>query len=269
MLPAMTTPSLEDMEIISGSEHATRVRIEPSPRWVRAFFGGHPIADSKRVLLVFEPRRLPVYYFPSSDVRMDLLQPSAYSAGSGGAAPITRWSLAVDERRVDHVGWSYREPDAAHAPLADHVAFYWDKLDAWFEEDQQVYVHPRDPYHRVDVCESSRHVQVIIAGETVADTRRPRLLFETSLPTRYYIPRLDVRLDLLERSDKVTQCPYKGRAEYWSVRAGGQLHRDLVWSYPFPVPECPRIENLLAFFNEKVDTVLDGELQPRPKTQWS
>ena len=265
----MTSNALEDSEILSVAERE-RVRIEPSPRWVRAFFGGHKIADSKRVLLTFEPRRLPVYYFPEQDVRMDLLQPSAYSASSSGeGAALSRWTLEVDGRRVDNVGWSYRQPDAAHAPLADHVAFYWGKLDAWFEEDEEVYVHPRDPYHRVDAMESSRHIRVVVAGETIAETHRPRLLFETNLPTRYYIPRADVRLDLLEPTLTSTQCPYKGRAVYWSVRAGGELHKDLGGSYPFSSPECPKIEKLRAVYNEKVDIYVDGELQPRPRTQWS
>ena len=108
-----------------------------------------------------------------------------------------------------------------------------------------------------------------MAGEVVAETYRPHVLFETSLPPRYYIPRMDVRLDLLERTDTVTQCPYKGKAEYWSVRAGGALHKDLVWSYPFPIPECSKVEQLMSFFNEKVDIYVDGELEERPITQWS
>jgi uncharacterized protein (DUF427 family) len=265
-----TRPALEDTDIPTTTRpDAARVRVEPSPRWVRAFFGGHPIADSKRVLLVFEPRRLPVYYFPRQDVRMDLLQPSDYTAASGGGAPTARWSLAVDGRRVDNVGWSYRDPDTEHARLKDHIAFYWNKLDAWFEEDDEVFVHPRDPYHRVDVLNSSRHVKVVVEGEVLADTHRPRLLFETSLPTRYYIPKADVRMDLLEPTQTSTQCPYKGKAVYWSVRVGDKVLKDLVWGYPFPIPECPKIENLVCFYNEKVEIYVDDELQPKPQTPWS
>ena len=116
---------------------------------------------------------------------------------------------------------------------------------------------------------SSRHVKVVVDGEVLAETRRPTLLFETNVPTRYYIPRMDIRQDLLEPSDTVTQCPYKGRATYNSVRIRGNVHKDLVWSYRFPIPECPKIVNLMAFFNEKVDLYVDGELLPRPKTSWS
>jgi uncharacterized protein (DUF427 family) len=262
------TQHLEDLDVGTTATRPS-VRIEPSPRRVRAFVGGHPIADSRRVLLVFEPRRLPVYYFPAADVRANLLKPSDYSSGSGAQSDLTRWKLEVDGRTIDNVGWTYRAPDAERAPLKDHVAFYWAKLDAWFEEDEEVYVHPRDPHKRVDVLASSRHVRVEVNGLVVADTHRPHLLFETDLPTRYYIPSVDVRLDLLEPSQTTTQCPYKGRAVYWSIRAGDAVHKDLVWSYPFPIAECPKIERLMAFFNEKLDIFVDDELQPKPKTPWS
>jgi uncharacterized protein (DUF427 family) len=142
-------------------------------------------------------------------------------------------------------------------------------MDAWFEEDDEVFVHPRDPYHRVDVLNSSRHVKVTLGGELVAETRRPRLLFETSLPVRYYIPMLDVKMELLDPSDTISRCPYKGVAAYWSVRAGGTVHPDLAWSYRSPIPECPKIENLIAFFNERVDLEVDEERLERPQTPWS
>ncbi len=129
--------------------------------------------------------------------------------------------------------------------------------------------HPRDPYHRVDVLGSSRHVQVRVGGVLIAESRRPRLLFETGLPVRYYLPKLDVRLDLLTPSPTRTRCPYKGEAVYWSVQAAGDVYENIVWSYPAPIPETPKIENLLAFFNEKTDIVVDGVAQERPVTRWS
>jgi len=103
----------------------------------------------------------------------------------------------------------------------------------------------------------------------VAETRRPRLLFETNLPTRYYIPRLDVRMDVLEPTQTSTRCPYKGVASYWSVKAASAVHPDVAWSYKSPIPECPKIENLIAFFNERVDMDVDGERLERPRTPWS
>jgi len=201
---------------------------------------------------------------------MDLLRPTAYSNGVLGArSSVARWTLQSADRTVDNVGWSLVQPDEAHAPLKDYIAFYWSKLDAWYEEDTEVFVHPRDPYSRVDVLPSSRHIKVVVEGEVIAESRRPHLLFETHLPTRYYLPRMDVRLDLLEPSDKTTQCPYKGVARYWSVRAGGAVHKDLVWSYPFPIAEVPKLEGLMSFFNEKVDIYVDGDLEARPRTMWS
>jgi uncharacterized protein (DUF427 family) len=269
MTAAVMPIQIEDVDLGPSVEEAT-VRIEASPRWVRAFLDGKPIADSKRARLVFEPRRLPVYYFPAEDVCMHLLRPSDRAAsGSEPGSPRQRWTFESGGRVVDDVGWSHVEPDATRSALTNHIAFYWAKVDAWFEEDEQVFVHARDPHKRVDVMPSSRDVKVIVDGETVAETTRPYLLFETGLPTRYYIPRTDVRFDLLEPSQTTTQCPYKGRAEYWSVRIGGTRYPDLVWSYAFPIPECPKIAQLMAFFNEKVDIVVDGELQQRPVSPWS
>jgi uncharacterized protein (DUF427 family) len=262
------TAQIEDLEI-KTSRNRSVVHIESSPRWVRAFVDGQVLADSKRVLLVFEPSRLPVYYFPIQDVRMERLQPSAFSEGAGGQSATARWSYQARGRGIDNIGFSQREPDASRAALKDHIAFYWSKIDAWFEEDAQVFVHPRDPYTRVDALPSSRHVKVVLDGEVVAETHHPVLLFETGLPTRYYIPRLDVRQDLLEPTSTSSQCPYKGKAIYWSVRVKDRIYPDLVWSYPFPIPECPRIEQLLAFYNEKVDLYVDGQLQERPATHWS
>jgi uncharacterized protein (DUF427 family) len=241
------------------------VWIEPSPRRVRAHFGGQVVADSTRALLVWEPRRLAVYWFPTEDVRMDLLSPTRH-----GEQPNTaRWNLRVGERVAENAAWSYPEPDAERAALKDHVAFFWNQLDAWFEEDEEVFVHPRDPYHRVDVLHSSRQVRVEAEGQVLAETGRPRLLFETGLPTRYYIPKLDVRMELLEPTDTSTSCPYKGNAVYWSARVGDRVLKDIVWGYPAPVPECAKIQNLLCFYNEKLDIHVDGVLQERPVTPWS
>ena len=135
------------------------------------------------------------------------------------------------------------------------MTFEWSKMDAWFEEDDEVYVHARDPYKRVDVLHSSRHVSVVVAGELVAETRRPSLLFETGLPTRYYLPKADVRMERLIPNAKETRCPYKGLASYYSVRTGAAIVPDIAWCYRHPIPECSKIENLVCFFNERVDAL--------------
>ena len=243
------------------------VHIELSPRRVRAYFDDHLLVDSQDVLLVFETRRPPVYWFPIEDVRMDLLAPKPSAAGS--ASGTRRWSANTGARVEENLAWDYPEPTGDLAPLEGHIAFYWNAVDRWFEEDEEVFVHPRDPYTRVDTVHSSRHVRVEVDGQAIAETTRPVLLYETGLPTRYYIPKLDARMDLLEATDTVTHCPYKGTASYWTLRVGDQTYQDLVWAYPRPIPEIPKIENLLCFYNEKVDLYVDGVKQERPASPFS
>jgi len=202
-------------------------------------------------------------------VRMDYLKPARHTPEGGDRADTARWDLEVEGRSAKNAAWSYPRPDSERAGLKEHLAFYWGSMDAWFEEDDEVFVHPRDPYTRVDVVNSSRHVRVEVDGVTVAESRRPRLLFETHLPARYYLPKLDVRLDLLTPSDSHTRCPYKGVASYYDLKVNGKEYKDFVWYYPSPIPEIPKIENLLCFYNEKVDLYVDGELQARPKSPFS
>jgi uncharacterized protein (DUF427 family) len=266
------SPPLEDrtVEFDATQNEPYHLRFLPVPKRVRALLAGEPIADSTRVMLMLETKRLPVYYFPREDVRMDLLGPSRHSTDSAHKGPATYWNVRTNGRAAENAAWAYLDSPEDLSALRDYVAFYWEKMDAWFEEDDEVFVHPRHPYHRVDVLQSSRHVRVLVGSQTIAETRRPRLLIETDLPVRYYIPKIDVRLDLLVPSDTTTACPYKGKASYWHVKVGRRLFRDYVWGYPTPIPECPKIENHLCFFNERVDAIyVDNEEQPVPKTPWS
>jgi uncharacterized protein (DUF427 family) len=145
----------------------------------------------------------------------------------------------------------------------------WNTTDHWYEEDEEVFVHARDPYTRIDILPSSRRVRIEVDGVTVGDTTKGRFLFESGLPARYYLPKADVRMDLLTPTDKVTACPYKGTARYWSVTTGDTVHPDLVWGYDDPLPESERIAGMVCFYNEKVDIFLDEVLQERPKTKFS
>lgn len=261
---------LEDQLMAAGDQAPSRLRlrIEPSPRWVRAVLGGVAVADSKHVLTV--TLGLPVYYFPLRDVRADLLEPSDRKESQPALGERSFYHLRIGDRFVENAAWRFEEPSPEARELADHFAFYWDRLDHWYEEDDEVFVHPRDPHHRVDVLNSSRHVRVVIGGEVVADSHRPRLLFETGLPTRYYLPRMDVRMDLLTQSETVTQCPYKGRTIHYDLGLDDEARRDIAWSYPFPIPECSKIENLICFYDERVDAIeVDDEPQPKPRTPWS
>jgi uncharacterized protein (DUF427 family) len=230
-------------------------------------FAGQYVADSKRVLLLRAPGRVPVYYFPRGDVRTGILAPVDPGHDCPDREAAACWTVRVGDRTAEHAAW---ESGSARPALRDHVTFEWAKMDAWFEEDDEVYVHARDPYKRVDVLHSSRHVRVVVGGEVLAETRRPSLLFETGLPTRYYLPKADVRMDLLVPSATETRCPYKGVARYYSARAGTTLVRDIAWYYQHPIPECSKIENLVCFFNERVDALyVDGEREVRPRTRWS
>jgi uncharacterized protein (DUF427 family) len=247
-----------------------RITFEPSPRRVRVKFGGETIADSAAVRLFFETRHLPIYYFPRADVRMDLLRPTEHHTYCPYKGTASYWTIAAGGRESENAVWGYPEPFDEVAEIRDYVAFYWKEADSWWEEDEEIFVHPRDPYKRVDVIASSRPVKVVLGGEVVAETNRARFLFETRLPTRYYIPEEDVRMDLLVATDKVTACPYKGTARYWTATAGGREYPDIVWGYPDPIAECPKIKGLLCFFNEQVDAIfVDGAEVPRPLTPWS
>ena len=180
--------ALEDRVIENAGERPVAgddIVFIPTGRRVRVMFGGATIADSRAVMLILEKKRLAVYYFPVKDVRLDLFLPTSYKSSHAGKGEATFYSLGVGDRVAEKAAWRYLEP--VRPDLKDYVAFYWDKMDAWFEEDDEVFVHPRDPYHRVDVLNSSRHIKVIVGGEVVAETTRPRLLFETGLPTRYYL----------------------------------------------------------------------------------
>ena len=153
------------------------------------------------------------------------------------------------------------------AGLADTVRFEFDDLDAWFEEDEQIFVHPRSPYSRVDALRSRRTVRVSLGGELLAESSSPVMVFETGLPARTYFDRADVRFERLVPSDTRTACPYKGRTTgYWSVFAGGEVHEDLAWSYDFPTAALLPIAGLVAFLDEKVDVAIDGVSQARPET---
>jgi uncharacterized protein (DUF427 family) len=261
---------IEDRTIGSGGGEHT-VRLEPSGKRVRAYLGGVPVADSARVRLQFETGHLPVYYFPADDVRMDCLQSTDHHTYCPCKGEASYYSVRAGGKVAENAAWHYRTPlTDAPRELAGLIAFYWAKMDRWLEEDDEVWVHPRDPYHRVDVLRSSRHVQVKIAGEMVADTHRPCLLFETGLPVRYYVPKADVRLDLLAESPTTTRCPYKGVASYYSIRVGDTLLEDAAWYYQAPIPECPKIEDMICFFDERAgEIIVDGNVRSKPVTPWS
>lgn len=252
----------------AGSRAARgRVAVETGPKRVRAHLAGRLVADTRRPLLVWEAPYYPTYYLPRADVRAELVD-----TGEERRSP-SRGTGLVHDVRVDGAvapGAAVLHPDSPIPELRDAVRLTWDAMDEWLEEDEPVYTHPRDPYTRVDVLASTRHVRVEVDGVTVADSRSPRMLFETHLPPRHYLPLSDVRTDLLRPSETVTHCPYKGAAGYFSVEMdGGRVFADLAWIYRYPLPESQKIAGLVAFFDERVDVFLDGVRQERPRSRFS
>ena len=242
-----------------------RVRLEPSAKRVRVYFGGQVIADTTHPMLVWEIPYFPAYYFPVEDVRTDLLTPSGNTSHSPSRGDGRLYTIKAGDREA--VDAAMRYEDSPIPELRDLVKFEWEAMDAWFEEDEEIIVHPRDPHSRIDILQSSRHVRIEIDGVTVAETSSPRLLFETGLPTRYYLPKTAVRMDLLEPSDTVTRCPYKGQTVHWAAQVSGET-KDVAWSYPAPLPESQKVIGMIAFYDERVDTFVDGVKQERPKTPW-
>ena len=249
------------------TETRGRIRTEPGAKRVRAFLGGAPVFDTSRPVLVWEGPHLPVYYVPAADVDASLLVPSDQIERSPSRGEARFWSVRVGDRLAENAARQY--PHSPIRDLRDLIRFDWSAMDAWFEEDEEVFTHARDPHHRVDILRSSRHVEVIVNGVTVADSHRPTLLFETGLPTRYYLPLRDVRTELLRPSSSSTGCPYKGTASYWSLEVQGERFEDVVWTYPSPLPESARIAGLACFYNERVDILVDGELQERPSSPFA
>lgn len=236
-----------------NTEH--RIAIEPNPKRVRAVVGGQTLADTLTSLLLLETDHSPVYYFPRSDVRMELLRATDHHSHCPYKGDASYWTIDTDGRKIENAVWSYQQPLAAAELIDGHLAFYWDKIDNWIEEDEEVFGHPRDPHHRIDVRSSSRQVSIRFAGETIATTRRGLFLFETGLPPRYYIPPEDVRTDLLVPSHTTSTCPYKGTASYWQIETAGRVAEDAVWAYPDPLLDAPPIRRHFCFYPEKVDSL--------------
>jgi uncharacterized protein (DUF427 family) len=241
--------------------------VEPAPRWIRAQLDGQIVVDSTRAVYVWEWAYYPQYYIPLSDVRPGLLVPEGYSQHSprGQVEVHSVRAAAGDRKRAARV-----LVDSPVAGLSGTVRFEWAALDAWFEEDEQIFVHPRNPYVRVDALQSTRHVLVELDGVVLAESSAPVLVFETGLPTRYYLHRTQVNFEHLIPTDTVTACPYKGTTSgYWSVRTGESVHPDLAWAYDFPTRQLLPIAGMIAFYNEKVDISVNGQRLERPQTHFS
>jgi uncharacterized protein (DUF427 family) len=240
--------------------------VAPVPRRIRCLKGGETLVDTTRALYVWEWPYYPHYYFPKTDVRMEtFVEGAAITTPQGDARHLELKAGAVERRPAGRL-----ITKSALAGLAETVRIEWGAVDRWFEEDEEVFVHPRSPYHRVDALRSNRAVRIELHGIVLAEARSCVTVFETGLPTRYYIDPTNVRLVSLTPSSTRTQCPYKGETGgYWSAQANGATTSDVAWTYSFTTPAMTPIAGLIAFLNEKVDIFIDGDLQPRPVTHFS
>jgi uncharacterized protein (DUF427 family) len=248
-------------------ETRPRVRTEPSRKRVRIVFGGTVVVDTDDALYVWENPNYPQFYVPREALAPGVLVPTETVTRSPSRGPAVHFTVRAGGREAVDAAWAHAESPVEE--LRDRVRFDFDAMDAWFEEDEEIFVHPRSPETRVQILPSSRHVVVAVAGLVVAETRRPTFLHETRLIRRTYVPKLDVRLDLLTPTDTTSRCPYKGTARYWSVNTPAGVEVDLAWSYPTPHRESAPIAGLVAFYDERVDLTIDGVPQERPRNAFA
>jgi uncharacterized protein (DUF427 family) len=257
------------------------LRHEPTEKRIRATLGGRTVVDSTRALLVWEPKRVvPTYAVPVDDVDGEIgaaepgLEDPDFRVPRLGDRPVYDPSVPFSVHTAAGEPLTIRAPGddreaAAFRPsdraLAGYLILDFSGLDAWYEEDERNVGHPRDPFHRIDIVHSSRHVRVELDGEVLAESSAPHLLFEPPLPVRYYLPRDDVRTELLRPSETTSFCAYKGQASYWSLADAD----DVAWTYVEPLREAAEVTGRIAFFNERVDLVVEGERLERPITPWS
>jgi len=239
-----------------STETRGRVRTEPSQKRVRTYLEGHLVADTLHPLLVWEIPYYPVYYLPLADLRAELVD-----TGQIAHSP-SRGDGHVHDVRIGGVvaeGAAVVYPDSPIEALRDHVKLDWASMTGWFEEDDEVFTHPRSPYARIDILPSSRHVTVKAGDTVIADSVRAHVLHETGLPPRWYLPRVDVRMDLLEPSDTVTHCPYKGQAEHLHAAIDGATIADIAWTYPYPLRESLQVAGLVSFYPDKVTITVEPD----------
>jgi uncharacterized protein (DUF427 family) len=269
------------MDLLSGNLHA--LRYEPTAKRIRVFLGGEPVADTRDARLVWEPRRVvPTYAVPLASLSGQLVPAGAETGADEdvgvrlpaiSSRPIldptvpfdahscagTAFDLIAGEETGAAAAFKPDDPD-----LADYVILEFNAFE-WREEDEPIVSHPHDPFSRIDVLRSSRHIRVESDGRLLAESSRPMLLFETLLPVRFYLPREDVVVRL-DHSDTVSYCAYKGRASYYSVPDGP---KDVAWTYHEPLHDAEQVRDRVCFFDERVDVIVDGERRDRPITPWS
>jgi uncharacterized protein (DUF427 family) len=244
---------------VTGPAH--KLLAQPFPRRVRAEFAGRTVLDTRRGLLLHETAILPQLYVPEDDLDPTAFTPTDHTTHCPFKGDATYRSLTVGDRVVDNALWAYPDPVPAAPWLAGHAALYWSAADTWYDEDEPVVGHLTDPYHRVDVRRSSRHVRVLAGDTPVAESRAPLVVSETGLPNRYYLDPADV-VDgaALDPTATRTVCSYKGEAAYWTVRLpDGRELTDAAWGYPRPLPEATALTGRICLLHDELRTLVDGE----------
>ncbi|QBI55317.1 DUF427 domain-containing protein [Streptomonospora litoralis] len=235
---------------IESPHHA--LYMQPFPRRVRAELGGQEVLDSDRGMLLHETSLLPQLYVPTEDIRTELLTPSDRTTHCPYKGDASYWHLRVGERVAENAVWAYPDPAPEAAWLRGLSAVYWDAADTWLDEDEPVRGHLRDPYHRVDARPATLLVQVAFGDRVLARSAKPKVLSETGLPNRYYLPAGDVHRELLVPSRTVTYCPYKGKATYWNLRLEDREVPDVAWSYAHPLKDALDVRDHLCFLHDEL-----------------
>lgn len=246
---------------IEGPKHV--LYFEDYPRRMRARLGDATVFDTTAGKLLYESSLPPVLYVPEGDVRRDLLEPTDHSTHCPFKGDASYWTVRAGERVSENALWTYPNPIDSASWLRGYVAAYPTAFDAWYEEGEELLGGlVRDPYHRVEVLSGAARVTVRANGVVVAESTRPKLVYETSHPVRAYLPLADVRQDLLAPSDKTSICPYKGVATYWSVQAGGATLADVAWTYSNVLPESGAAGGLVSFLGDGVEVEIDRDAAP-------
>lgn len=251
--PLSTQPRGEANYVIDGPKH--RIWFQDYPRRIRAEIAGRVVLDTVRACLLHESNILPRLYVPLEDFDRDLLEPTDLTTHCPFKGDAAYYTVRVGDDVRENAVWAYPDPKPEAAWLAPFASLYWEQADAWYEEDERLLGHLRDPYHRVDARRTSRQVRVATGGGAeVARSGRAVMLFETGLPARFYLPREDVAAELVASSRR-TVCPYKGEATYFSVRLGDRLVEDAAWSYEQPLGEALAVAGLVSFLHDEIQVV--------------
>ena len=242
-----------------------RLELIPCAKRVRVKFGGEPLIDSTAAALMLEGNYVPVYYYPWQDFKAEFAEKTLHRSHCPFKGDASYWTLKAGGKTAENAVWGYESPYDESHQLAGRVALYWQLMDGWFEEDEEIFGHARDPHVRLDIVKSTRPVRVEIGGMVIAESTRARFLFETGLAPRHYIPREDVRMDLLTESERRTRCPYKGEAQYYSLSTGGETIDDIAWRYATPLAEAAPIAEHVCFYKRRANGIyVDGVRQEGP-----